>query len=111
MSSSTGSVQTGSFCRITSDNYSTAFCYYIRIKNPNGRPTVTISGIPTSIKAFSLTGGPTLFRIGTSGCQVTDNSYIDHTANSSTMTIQMFNYIGNVPSGNGYVVLSGSFII
>lgn len=106
ISTSTGTIDSGSEVRYCYNNDWIAITYMIRVKNPNGRPTVTVSGLPDVGYGFTRQGNPSQVRIGTTN-EISDLNYIE--AGGTSATIRMFNYIGNAPSGNGYIVISGSF--
>lgn len=108
MSTSTGSVLSSSILRYV---YSPKFIfiyYKIRMQDTNGRPTITVP-VPSDIQsvAFSGNGSVTQMRIGTTN-YITDVSGFFHTANSNTMTIAMENFLGDVPAGSGWLVISGA---
>ena len=108
MSTSTGSVLSASNMRYVYTNRWVFVSFKIRIQNPNGRPTITIP-VPTDLqgKSFSGNGAVTQMRIGTTN-YITDVSSFNHTANSANMTISMENFLGDVPSGDGWLVIQGT---
>lgn len=106
MSSSTGSVQSSSYIRIVWDDDIIIVNYYVRLQNPNGRPTITINNFP-NIATIVGAGSPTHMRTGTTN-YITDSSSLTHQSGTTTASISMFNYIGDAPSGSGYLVLQGT---
>lgn len=107
ISTSSGSVVSGSGVKYSYDDNYISISYYIRLKDTTGRPTVTVTGLPNMGSGFSQFGDPTLVRIGTTN-EVSDATYVN--ANNTTLTISMYNFIGNVPAGTGYMIYSGSFV-
>lgn len=108
MSANTGSVLSASIVRYVYTDRWVFISFKIRLENPNGRPTITVP-VPTDLqgKSFSGNGAVTQMRIGTTN-YITDVSSFGHTANSPTMTISMENFLGDVPSGAGWLVLQGT---
>ena len=107
ISTSSGSVVSSSGVIYSYDDNFISINYHIRLQNTTGRPTVTVTGLPNMGSGFSQFGAPTLVRIGKSN-EVSDATYTN--ASGTTLTINMYNFIGNVPSGTGYMIYSGSFV-
>ena len=108
MTCSTGTIdENTSFVTLVYNDYLVYVHYYLRITDPNGRPTITISGVPSDIIAFQISGYPTHQRVGSTNA-ITDGSQITHLENANTMVIQCFNFIGSFPEGSGWLTLSGS---
>ena len=110
ISSSSGSVMSGSAVRFEYNQHALTCNIYIRIQNPNDRPTITVSGLPSGFPEFARIGAPSHARIGTTN-SITDACIINHTENETTMTITFFNFIGHFPSGSGYLVTSDDFTV
>ena len=108
MSTNTGSVLSSSIVRYVYTSKWVFVFFKIRLENPNGRPTVTVP-VPTDLqgKTFSGNGAVTQMRIGTTN-YITDVSTYSHSANSENMTIGMENFLGDIPSGSGWLVLQGA---
>ena len=107
ISTSSGAVASGSWVRYSYDDNYISISYYIRLKDTTGRPTVTVTGLPNMGSGFFQIGHPTVARIGTNN-EVSDATYAS--ASGTTLTIEMYNFIGSVPSGTGYLVYGGSFV-
>lgn len=107
ISTSSGTVASGSNVSYSYDDNYISISYYIRLQNTTGRPTVTVTGLPNTGSGLVEFGDPTMVRIGAS-TEVSDATYAYFSG--TTMTINMFNYIGSVPSGTGYMVYGGSFV-
>ena len=107
ISTSSGTVVSGSGVKYSYDDNYIIISYYIRLKDTTGRPTVTVTGLPNMGSGFSQFGDPTLVRIGTTN-EISDATYAN--TSGTTMTINMYNFIGSVPAGTGYMIYSGSFV-
>lgn len=108
ISTSSGTVFTGSAVTYSYDNNFVSINYHIRLKDTTGRPTVTVTGLPKMESGYTYTGNPTLVSID-GNTEVSDTTYV--TTNGTTLTIDMAYFIGNVPAGTGYMVYSGSFVV
>lgn len=108
ISTSSGTVMSGSLVTYTYDNNFVSINYHIRLKNTTGRPTATVTGLPSMRSVSSRPCNPTLVRIGENN-EVSDTTYAN--INGTTMTIYMTNFLGNVPAGTGYMLYSGSFVV
>lgn len=107
ISTTSGSIESGSEVRYCCDNNFISINYMIRIKGSSGRPVVTITGLPDLGGGFVRQGSPTQVRIGSANA-ISDLTSID--AGNTQATIRMYNYLGDVPSGNGYLVYNGSVV-
>lgn len=109
ISTTSGTVLSGSLVTYSYDNNFVSINYHIRLKDTTGRPTVTVTGLPKmGATGYSRPCNPTIVRIG-ANTEVSDTTYA--TTNGTTMTINMTNFLGNVPAGTGYMVYSGSFVV
>lgn len=106
ISTSSGSVVAGSGVNYCYDDNFISINYHIRLQNTTGRPTVTVTGLPNMGSGFSEYGDITLVLIGTT-VEASDVTHIN--TSGTTMTIDMYNFIGRVPSGSGYIIYTGSF--
>lgn len=107
ISTSSGTVMSGSEVRYSYDDNNISISYYIRLKDTTGRPTVTVTGLPNMGSGFFRFGCPTVARIGANN-EVSDTTFVN--ASGTTLTIGMYNFIGSVPDGTGYMIYSGSFV-
>lgn len=74
----------------------------VRIKDPTSRPTITVSGIPSSVPYFRGDSAPSQVRMpSTSGSTASDPFLITHNASESYFLMMMENYIGACPSSTG----------
>lgn len=108
ISTSSGTVFTGSVVTYSYDDNYISISYYIRLQDTTGRPTVTVTGLPNMGSGFFQIGHPTVARIGTNN-EISDATYAS--SSGTTMTINMYNFIGNVPDGTGYMIYGGSFVV
>ena len=108
ISTSSGTILNGSTVTYSYDNNFISINYYIRLQDTTGRPTVTVTGLPNMGSGFVRPGAPTLVRIGTD-TRASDSTFA--TASGTAMTINMYNFIGPVPAGTGYMAYSGSFVV
>ena len=108
ISTSSGTVLSGSLVMYSYDNNFVSINYHVRLKDTTGRPTVTVTGLPKMESGYSRPCNPTLVRIGTNTV-VSDTTYA--VPNGTTLTISMTNFIGAVPEGTGYMVYSGSLVV
>lgn len=107
ISSSSGSVVSNSIVRVTYNKHAVSVDYYIRVQNPDGRPTITISNFPNLPTTFTSTGFPTHARMGTTNF-ITDSSIFQHISGRTTATVTFYYYLGDFPTGSGYVVAAGN---
>lgn len=109
ISTSSGTVLSGSLVTYSYDNIFVSVNYHIRLQNTTGRPTVTVTGLPKmGATGVTYPGNPTIVFIGgNTGISDTTSAV----ANGTTLTISMTNFIGTVPSGTGDMVYSGSFVV
>lgn len=107
ISTSSGTVTSGSLVTYTYDNNFVSINYHIRLKDTTGRPTVIVTGLPSMRSGYSRPCNPTLVLIGRN-IEVSDTTYAN--ISGTTLTINMTNFLGNVPAGTGYMVYSGSLV-
>ena len=107
ISTTSGTVISSSWVRYSYDDNYISISYYIRLKDTTGRPTVTVTGLPNMGSGFLQIGHPTVARIGANN-EVSDATYVS--ASGTTLTIDMYNFIGSVPDGTGYMIYGGSFV-
>ena len=107
ISTTSGTVISSSWVRYSYDDNYISISYYIRLKDTTGRPTVTVTGLPNMGSGFLQIGHPTVARIGANN-EVSDATYAS--ASGTTLTIDMYNFIGSVPDGTGYMIYGGSFV-
>lgn len=108
ISTSSGTVLSGSLVTYSCDNNFVSISYHVRLKDTTGRPTVTVTGLPKMGSGYSRPCNPTLVNRGASA-EASDTTYA--TTSGTTLTINMTNFIGPVPAGTGYMVYSGSFVV
>lgn len=108
ISTSSGTVMSGSLVTYSYDNNFVSINYHVRLKDTTGRPTVTVTGLPNMGSGYSQPCNPTIVRIG-ANTEVSDTTYA--VPNGTTLTINMTNFLGNVPAGTGYMVYSGSLVV
>ena len=107
ITTTSGTIQSSSIVRITYNNHNISIDYYIRLASSTGRPTITINGFPTLPTNITSTGFPTHARVGTTN-YITDSHYLRYTAGTTYATLTFYNYLGEFPAGNGYLVVSGN---
>ena len=107
ITASSGTIKDGSIVRISYNNHNITINYYIRVANSTGRPTITLNGFPTLPTSFFSVGFPTHARTETTN-YITDSNSFQYKAGTAYATLTFYNYIGEFPSGDGYLVVSGS---
>ncbi len=108
ISTSSGTIMAGSLVTYTYDNNFVSINYHIRLKDTTGRPTVTVTGLPNMGSGYVRPCDPTLVYIsGNTGAS--DTTYA--ITSGTTLTINMTNFLGDVPAGTGCMVYSGSFVV